>query len=400
MTRDPIVVSALGITDAAGFEVDELIQDLTQGRQRITALPDHPHLFARRVDDDALLELLTPRRARRMSRPSRFAVTAAEAALAEANGRARNALVGTTSVAIATTFGPLAYTEGLLDQIRDEGATAVSPALFTECVANAPAAQVSIAIQATGANIAVCQREAGPLIAVGVGCSEISQGKAERALAGCTDEVTAVQHSILSRFRAPSGSHAGERPQPRPFDRLRDGFLLAEGATILLCERQSAAEKRNIVPLVRVVAHGSAFDPSASRAGWGRGVHSLARSLVRWLRRHEVALDSIDLIVCGASGSVAGDRLEGLMLRAAWNDEPMPPLIAPKAVTGEYGGGFLAAAVLAAQGRWSRSAVATQPDPEIGVQLATTDLESPPRRTLVTSCAAGGAAAWLLLAKA
>lgn len=394
MVMDPVVISALGIVDAAGLEADDLVRDLALGRGRITAPADSPSDFARRVDDEALIRRLTSRRARRMSRPSRFAVVAAEAALAAGQV---DEPAGITSVAIATTFGPLSYTEKLLDQMRDEGATAASPALFTECVANAPAAQVSIATGATGANIAICQREAGPLIAVGVGFSEIAQRRADRALVGCTDEVTGVQHDVLSRFHALSGAGNDTTPNPRPFDLRRDGFLLAEGSAMLLCERPGDAEARQVEPLAKIVAHGSAFDPSASRAGWGRGAKTLARSLSAWLNRNAITPDTVDLIVCGASGSIAGDRLEGQMLRSLWADKSMPPVIAPKAVTGEYGGGFLAAAVLAAQGRWFPAPTAGQPDAEIGVRLADTAPTSPPGRTLVTSCAAGGAAAWLLL---
>lgn len=394
MVMDPVVISGLGVVDAAGLEADDLVRDLALGRRRITAPSDNPSHFARRVDDEALIRQLTPRRARRMSRPSRFAVAAAEAALA--GGRVDEP-AGITSVAIATTFGPLSYTEKLLDQMHDEGATAASPALFTECVANAPAAQVSIATGATGANIAICQREAGPLIAVGVGCSEIAQRRADRALVGCTDEVTGVQHDVLSRFHALSGAGNDTTPNPRPFDLHRDGFLLAEGSAMLLCERPGVAEARQVQPLAKIVAHGSAFDPSASRAGWGRGAETLARSLSAWLHRNAIAPDTVDLIVCGASGSIAGDRLEGQMLHSVWEHGSMPPVIAPKAVTGEYGGGFLAAAVLAAQGRWFPAPTAGQPDAEIGVRLTDTAPTSPPRRTLVTSCAAGGAAAWVLL---
>src|SRR4029077_14835959 len=102
--------------------------------------------------------------------------------------------------------------------------------------------------------------------------------------------------------------------------------------------------------LARVLAWGSAFDPTAPPSGWGRGGRSLARALRRTLERAGLTPGDIDLVVSGAAGSRDGDRLEAAVLRAAWEGGTLPPVAAPKAVTWEYGGGHLAAAVLAASG--------------------------------------------------
>ena len=106
----------------------------------------------------------------------------------------------------------------------------------------------------------------------------------------------------------------------------------------------------------------------------------------------------MDLIVSGASGSRAGDRLEAQVLRAAWGDAPLPPVVVPKAVTGEYGGGHLGAAVLAAAG----SPLGPTPgfveiDPELGIVPHDGSPLPPPAVVLATSLAAGGAAAWVVL---
>ena len=86
------------------------------------------------------------------------------------------------------------------------------------------------------------------------------------------------------------------------------------------------------------------------------------------------------------------------MLRAAWEDRPLPPVLAPKAVVGEYGGGFLAAAVLAAAGApFGPTAGFAEPDPALGLTPHDGSPLPPPRRVLATSLAAGGAGVWLLL---
>lgn len=184
----------------------------------------------------------------------------------------------------------------------------------------------------------------------------------------------------------------------RPFDRLRDGSLLAEGATVLVIEPEERAAARGVRPLARILGGGGAFDPTAPPTGFGSGAAGLAQRLGRLLERLGVPLSRIDLVVSGASGSRGGDRLEAQVLRALWKDLPLPPVLAPKGVTGEYGGGFLAAAVLAAAGAaFGPTAGFGEPDPELGIVPHDGRPLPAPRIVLATSLAAGGSAAWLVL---
>jgi len=348
--------------------------------------------------DVSLAEWLAPKEARRMSPPSKLAVAAARMALACAGFADRRADREEMSVAISTAFGPSSYSEALLRQILFDGPEATSPFLFTESVANAPAAQIAILCRARGPSMTITQREAGALQAIGQGAADVASGRAPRSLAGAVDEMTPLLHALLDRFGALDTAEMA-----RPFDRRRHGFVAAEGATVLLLETAASAAERSAHVLARVLAWGSAFDPTAPQAGWGTGHERLARSLRRGLERAGVDLRTIDLIVSGASGSRGGDRLEALMLRDVWGKEerPLPPILAPKRVLGEYGGGFLGAAVLAAAGGCMPPPAASfETDPELSiVPDIVPDLPSaaPPATVLVTSVAAGGAASWLLL---
>jgi 3-oxoacyl-(acyl-carrier-protein) synthase len=336
--------------------------------------------------------------ARRMSAPSRFAVAAAKMALAQSGGEA--AAREPTAVVLSTSFGPSSFTERLLRSLESEGPEAASPFLFTECVANAPAAQVAISCSATGANITVVQREAGPLLAVARGAAEVAAGRTPRALVGVVDEMPPLAHAILDRFGAlarPDGP-GGERA--RPFDRWRHGFVAAEGATVVVLEDEAAAVARGAEVLTRVRAWGSAFDPTASRVGWGKGHASLGRAVRRGLDRARLHPHHIDRIVSGASGSVGGDRLEGRTLLEAWGGAPLPVVLAPKGVTGEYGGGFLAAALVASSAaQLGPTAGFEEPDPEIGITPHRGGPLSAASRALVMALASGGACAWLVLEK-
>ena len=343
-----------------------------------------------------LAEWLAPKEARRMSPPSKLAVAAARMALACAGFADRRSDREETSVAISTAFGPSSYSEALLQQILFEGPEATSPFLFTESVANAPAAQIAILCRARGPSMTISQREAGALQAIGQGAADVAAGRAPRALAGAVDEMTPLLHALLDRFGALARPGIQDEAA-RPFDRRRHGFVTAEGATVLLLETAASAAERGAPALARILAWGSAFDPTAPQAGWGTGHERLARSLRRGLERAGVDLGEIDLIVSGASGSRGGDRLEALMLRDVFGDDSLPPIQAPKRWLGEYGGGFLGAAVLAAAGhRMPPPAASFEPDPELGI-VPDPPLSGPPSTVLVTSLAAGGAASWLLL---
>jgi 3-oxoacyl-(acyl-carrier-protein) synthase len=395
------VVTGVGVVGSFGCGVAALAEALRTSRPVVSDVDRsagyHLPKSARRAALIGGMDLTTwvpPAMARRMSPPSKLAVAAARMAVAEAGCGGE----GLTEVVLATAFGPASFTERLLRGILADGPETASPFLFTECVANAPAAQVAIACQARGPNITVTQREAGPLLALGRAAADVGTGSVTRALAGAVDESPPLVHALLDRYVALSRPGADGGEAARPFDRRRSGFLMGEGATVVMVEDEAAARTRGARILARVRASGSGFDPSASRVSWGHGHEPLARALLRMFDRAGLGPRDIDLVVSGASGAVAGDRLEADTLHAVWGAAPLPPVLAPKAVTGEYGGAHLAAAILATAGaQFGPTAGFETFDPELRVTPHSGGPLPAPRFVLVTSLAGGGAAAWLVL---
>jgi len=396
------VVTGVGVVGSFGCGLNALAEALRASRPVLSEVDRsagyHLPESARTAALIGAVDLTTwvpPASARRMSPPSKVAVAAARMATAEAGGDGE---AGLTEVVLATAFGPASFTERMLRGLLAEGPETASPFLFTECVANAPAAQVAIAGRARGPNITVTQREAGPLLALGRAAADVATGSVERALTGAVDESPPLVHALLDRYRALSRPGADGGEAARPFDRRRSGFCLGEGSTVLVVEEEAAARTRGARILARVRAWGSAFDPSASRVSWGQGHEPLARVARRMLDRASLVPSDIDLIVSGASGSVAGDRLEAATLHALWGEAPLPPVLAPKSVTGEYGGAQLAAAILATAGaEFGPTAGFETFDPELRVIPHAGGPLPVPRRVLVTSLAGGGAAAWVVL---
>jgi 3-oxoacyl-(acyl-carrier-protein) synthase len=134
---------------------------------------------------------------------------------------------------------------------------------------------------------------------------------------------------------------------------------------------------------------------------WGRGHEPLARAARRMLDRAGLVPRDIDLVVSGASGSVSGDRLEADTLHALWDGAPLPPVLAPKAVTAEYGGAQLAAAILATAGtEFGPTAGYETIDPRLRIAPHGGGTLPAPRHVLVTALAGGGAGAWIVLERA
>ncbi len=400
---ESVVVTGIGTIGCYGVGRESLRRALAESVTALAAVEAPAGLpapggsrhaaLARGLD---LSSWVKPAAARRMSGPSKLAVAASRMAISDA-GLGPDGLWDETGVMLATSFGPADFTERMLRAIIDGGPQSATPFHFMESVANAPAAQIAIECQARGANVTVTQREAGPLVALARAAADVAAGRVRRALVGAVEEITPLLHAMLDRFGALARAEGGLPEAARPFDRRRNGLVAGEGATVLVLEAESDARARGATLLARVRGGGSAFDASASRVGWGRGVEALAGGAARLLARLGLSAAGIDVVVSGASGARAGDRLEAGVLRALFAEQRLPPVIAPKSVTGEYGGGVLAtAALLVNGGELGPTPGFSVVDPELGI----VPHQGGPiggGRVLASSLAAGGAGAWAVL---
>ncbi len=359
------------------------------------------------VDEVSYQPWLPARLARRMSPPSRFSVVAAKIALERAGLRLRPAGRG----------GSAGHVGGDLDLLRPlllyRGAAAADlprltdgrlPFLFTEAVANAPAAQIALALKAYGPNLTITQREAGPLAALDHGKLDLENGRSGRAIIASVDEMNPLLHAGLDRYGALAGSRRPRRGTPaeievaRPFDQQRNGFVAAEGSTALLLEPLEEVAARGGQPVGIVGGYAAAFDPTGGVASYGREPGPTGIALARELDRQGISLDGIDAIVSSAAGSRQGDAYEARLLEAAFRGAPLPPILAPKAYAGSHGGALLGFACWLLDG----GLPAPTPgflavDPALGIRpYAGGPLPSRPR-LLVVAPAVGGLSACQVL---
>ena len=400
-TNNQVVVTGIGCLGPFGLGIDALQQALATGVATTTDIDRsagyHRSGSATQVAATGELDLtpwLSEDDGRRMSQFSQHAVTCARMAL----GHAGLAEIPSerTAVTIATAFGPGGFTERLALQVLQKGGKFASPFLFTDCVANAAAGQIAIATGARGANLTICQREAGPLLAIAQATNDLRLGRADVCLAGSVDELQPLSYAILDRFRAlarPTARDGKTEELPRPFDTQRNGYLAGDGGTILVLEREQHAKARGARVLARVGDSARAFDPTAPRTGHGRDSAALA---ARLQERLGPQLRTVDTVISSASGARRGDALEAEILRTVL--PKLPQVLAPKSVTGEFGGGTLGAAMLALIGtNFGKPQGCTQPDPNIGIELADGLIHA--QHILCSAHAAGGVSSWLTLSQ-
>ncbi len=405
LQSEEIVVSGLGVVGPCGVGVAPLAAALASGRAPAAVAVDRSAGFHRGLGsrkalltrDAELAALLPPGASRRMSRPARFAVAATQLALADAGlADADRALHSETAIVSGTAFGPPLVTEQLLRQIFGAGPESASPALFSESVASAAASQVAMAIRARGPNIAFTGREASDLLALGAGFRLLALRQAERVLVLVVDEMIPLLHALLDRFRALARPGSDGLEVARPFDRRRDGFVVSEGAVVALLEPRRVVEERRGPIRAHLLAAGAGFDPSAPPHDFGSGISTHVAAWQRGLTRAGIEPADLALIVAGASGARRSDLLLGRALREL-SVAGLPPVLAPKGLIGEFGGGFLGAAILHAGGAPAAVPDGFTADPEIGVVPLAVHGGPAPRRTFVASVAAGGAHAWAVL---
>ena len=314
---------------------------------------------------------VTPAAGRRMSPPSKLG-GGGGAHGARGRGLAGRRTAPRTAVVMSIAFGAVQATERLLRTVFEQGPESASPFASPRAWPTRRRRRSRSRMQAQGPNLTIVQREAGALTAVGRGAAEVAAGRADRALVGGVEEMPPLLHALLDRFDALARPDGRGGEVARPFDRRRSGFVAAEGAVVLVLERRGArarAWRDRCAPRIR--GFGGAFDSSAPRVGWGKRppaprprprAHCSTRAGVEPARDRPHRLRRLGIDRRRPARSA--DAAPGLERARS-----SPPILAPKRVTGEYGGGFLAAALLAAAtGDFGATAgFEVEPDPELAV---------------------------------
>ncbi|MCG8454658.1 MAG: hypothetical protein MI919_00145 [Holophagales bacterium] len=436
--RRDVEVTGLGVISPLGDDPSTLFRALAAGESGIRPLTlfDHESLslpMAGQVDL-GVGDYFAGRNVRPVDRTGRLAIAAAGRALASSGLRpaagaepppeGSEAYAGPEiGLVLGTMFGSIHTISAFDRRGLDAGPKYVKPLDFANSVINAAAGQTAIWHGLRGTNSTVAGGLVAGLQAIAQGVELVRHRRCEALLAGGAEELSfesflGMQRAGLSAGSgdrggegggkpASAGNPLGHLPQARPFDARRHGFLLAEGAALLVLEGAGEARRRGAEPLARVSGHGSAFDPSRGRDRQ-RAVVALERAIHQALDDAGLAPGEIDAVSAGADGSRAGDLVEGLALARVFHGGPPVPVTAVKSQLGEAlgaGGAFQAMALVGAMlgGELPGIAGLGVVDPEIpttsiGFSAEARALEI--RRGLVTAVGLDGAVAALVIERA
>jgi 3-oxoacyl-[acyl-carrier-protein] synthase II len=382
--------------------------------ERIETGSEPPHLVAA-VAEWNPRDHLAAAAIRRMDRLSQMVVTACRCALEDAALSLTPTAAETTGIVMGTAFGDISETETFLRGLIKKGPSLVNPMTFPNLVFNSMTGYVSIDLGLRGPNHVVCRGDASGEAALMLAYDLIVTGQADVVLAGGADELAQVLFEIqrdqrlLSPLARDAERAGAERPREwaSPFDRRRNGFVMGEGAAVLVLERAEHAEARRARAYAEFAGHVSYRVPATphvwprSDATRGPARDDPARLQLLDGQRHDVAASSAaagtDLVVSSANSTPERDAFEASQLVAVLNETPDVIVTSIKGSIGEFGAaGALsaAAAVLAlATGALPRLGALEEPDPGITLRLATMAIEDPRagfRRTVVTSTPRGG----------
>jgi 3-oxoacyl-[acyl-carrier-protein] synthase II len=291
-THDDVVVTGLGATTPLGGDVDSFWSGLLEGRSGVAALTDDwaeglsVRIAARMATDPA--EVLSRVQARRLDRSEQAAIVAARQAWSDAGfeGRAEENGLDPTRVAvvIGTGIGGVTSLLGQYDILLEKGPGRVSPLLIPMNMPNGPAAYVGLEIGAQAGVHTTVSACASGAEAVAHGLDLIQLDRADVVLVGGTEAcIHRLNIAGFAQMRAMSTRNDEPERASRPFDKNRDGFVLGEGAGVLVLERASSAAARNRTPYAVLAGAGITADsydivaPSPTGDGQQRAALSAIR---------------------------------------------------------------------------------------------------------------------------
>ena len=320
MTRTP-VVTGIGVLAPGGVGREAFWDLLAAGRTatRGISLFDPAGFrsqIAAEIDFDPLEMGLSHRQVRRMDRAAQFAVLCAREALADSGVDVDAADPGRIGVSIGSAVGA---TSGLEEEYRVLSGTGQEwlvdpryavPQLYDYMAPSTLAAEVARDVRAEGSVALVSTGCTSGIDAIAHGAELIADGAADIVLAGATDApISPITVACFDAIKATSPNNDDAEHASRPFDGRRDGFVLAEGAAVLVLESAEAARRRG----ARVYAEIAGF-AGRSNAFHMTGLRPDGRELAEAIRvaldRARVDPSDVDYINAHGSGTRQNDRHE------------------------------------------------------------------------------------------
>ena len=372
-----VYVTGLGMVSPVGLDVrsswDALLKGVS-GIDYITAFDTEGFLttFAGEVRGFDPTEYVDRKQARRLDRFAQLAIAATHQALAQAGLNLEDGSVDATRVGamVGSGVGGLITLSEQFQVLEEKGPTRVNPFFIPMMLADMGSGQVSINFGAKGPNFCITTACSSGADAIGTAYEMIQHGDIDIAVAGGTEApLCPIAVAGFNACLALSTRNDDPKAASRPFDANRDGFVMGEGAGILVIESEESVIRRGVTPLARLAGYGSssdAFHVTQPSPGGEGG----ARAMKRALEIAELEPKDISYINAHGTSTPLNDKLETLAVKAVFGDEAYKLRISStKSMTGHLlgaaGGVEAAISVMAVnQGATPPTINLETPDPE------------------------------------
>ncbi len=337
-----VVVTGMGAVTALGQGVGPTWEGLVAGRsgvRRITSFDPSrlPSQIAAEVLDFDPSEVLDRKEMRRMDRYIQFGLVAAREAMDQAGlpPRLDGRLAERTGVLLGSGLGGVGTLVENFLTFATRGPDRLSPFFVPMGIANVGSGQIAISFGPLGPNFATVSACATGGHAIGEAWETIRRGDADVMLAGGSE--AGIFEPLVGAFcamRALSTRNDDPAAASRPFDRARDGFVMGEGAGVLVLEALEHAEARGASPLAELVGYGATADASHITLPAPGGIGAV-RAARRALAKAGLPPEAVDHVNAHATSTPEGDPAELQAIRTIFGDHaPRVAVTANKSMLG------------------------------------------------------------------
>ncbi len=340
-----VVVTGIGISCPVGLNASSTWEALIAGKSGIdyiTLFDPEPFdtKFAGEVKGFEPTDYISRREARHLDRFAQLAVAASLQAVKQAGIQINPTNQDNIGVIIGSGFGGLLTLSEQIRILLEKGPDKVSPFLAPMMAADMASAQVSIVLGAKGPNFCTASACSSGSDAIGVAYEIIRRGDAQAMLTGGSEAaVTPIGIAAFNALRALSTRNSEPQLASRPFDAEREGFVLSEGAAVLMLEDLAFAQRRGANILAEIIGYGVSSDAyhvtQPIKDGGGT-----VRAMQMALNKAGLAITEIDYINAHGTSTPLNDKMETKAIKAVFGDTAYHiPISSTKSMMGHLLGG-------------------------------------------------------------
>jgi 3-oxoacyl-[acyl-carrier-protein] synthase II len=319
-----VVVTGIGAISPLGLDMASTwdgLMNCKSGAANITLFDASKHetKFAAEVKGYDPTVYLNRKELRHMDRFTQFAVTAAQEALKSSGLQINEQNRDDIGVVVGSGIGGLITLSGQFQVLAEKGPDRVSPFMVPMMISDMASAQVSITLGMRGLNFCTTSACASGSDAIGMAYETIKRGDCSVMFAGGAEAViTPIGIAGFNAARALSTRNDDPQHASRPFDATRDGFVLAEGAAILVLEDLDHAQKRGADILGEIIGYGASSDAFHMTAPEDNG-EGATRAMKMALRKAGLQPSDIDYINAHGTSTPLNDKIETKAIKAVFN---------------------------------------------------------------------------------